>query len=256
MTGWVSDGRGWRRFHVSHSDISRSANVIVLGVKDAVVMLKIFMDEDETVQCGVICRVSVGEQVSHVKISPDGVFIAVGDVHGTLHIITQLETENKKKEWGIAGICAGQQGEITAVDWSAAKYQDSHIIRSWAHLQDCFYWNPSTLEHLPDIHEVRNLSWSSDNCMTAAPVIGVWYSKQASTGCLTSIDTNHSKTLVGVGDDRGSVSLFTYPCLKKGMYCHSYQAHRSVHMVRFSACGSHLLTTGQNDCCLIQWLLV
>jgi len=46
---------------------------------------------------------------------------------------------------------------------------------------------------------------------------GIWHSKQAQDADITAVDVNPKKTVVAMGDSHGYISMFRYPCTKKGV---------------------------------------
>lgn len=47
--------------------------------------------------------------------------------------------------------------------------------------------------------------------------LGIWHSKQAQDANITAVDVNPKKTVVAMGDCQGYISMFRYPCTKKGV---------------------------------------
>ena len=54
---------------------------------------------------------------------------------------------------------------------------------------------------------------------------GIWHSKQAQDADITAVDVNTKKTVVAMGDSQGYISMFRYPCTKKGVSCYAKYVH-------------------------------
>ena len=71
------------------------------------------------------------------------------------------------------------------------------------------------------------------------------------------MDRSTDSTLLAVGDDRGRIRLFRYPCLDRGSACRVDRGHAShLTKLRFTADTGRLLSLGGNDNALLEWSVV
>ncbi len=60
--------------------------------------------------------------------------------------------------------------------------------------------------------------------------------------------------IVATGDSHGNLKIFKFPCFVKGSGYKIYRGHSgSVATLGFSSSGSHCISVGKNDRCILQW---
>ncbi|CAB1351808.1 unnamed protein product, partial [Coregonus sp. 'balchen'] len=154
------------------------------------------------------------EQLSVMRYSPDGSFLAVGSHDNFIYIYNVTESGRRYSRYGK---CNGHSSFITHLDWS----KDGKYVMSNSGDYEILY------------------------C--------VWLEGSDGTD-INALCRSHSERVVAVADDFCKVHLFQYPCPKPKAPNHSYEGHGShVTNVRFTHCDSHLLSMGGKDTCILQW---
>ncbi|KAK2187511.1 hypothetical protein NP493_163g03000 [Ridgeia piscesae] len=237
---------------ISCIDINKDATLLATGSSDGQVgQFSIQEDIQDGIFLTEICSVSVGiNQLTTVKLSPDGLRIVAGDVKGGLHIVAQAETEEDGLQWQLVATCKGHKGSVTGLDWSETKHKNTFIVRSSSSSTELCFWHGETCTRHDNDMLLRNMQWTSNQCKLGFFISGIWHSKQAQDADITAVDVNPKKTVVAMGDSHGYISMFRYPCTKKGVYCHVDKTpHACVHDLRFTS--TRMLTVG--DLGVVQW---
>ena len=82
---------------------------------------------------------------------------------------------------------------------------------------------------------------------------GIWYDFSKGSD-INTVDRNPDADLLAVGDDRGRIRLFKYPCVRKGAEHRTVRGHAShLTCLKFLADGETLLSLGGNDNTMLQW---
>uniref|UniRef100_A0AAR2LWF0 HELP domain-containing protein n=1 Tax=Pygocentrus nattereri TaxID=42514 RepID=A0AAR2LWF0_PYGNA len=182
------------------------------------------------------------EQLSVIRYSPDGSFVAVGSHDNFIYIYSVTEGGRRYTRFGK---CTGHSSFITHLDWS----KDGKYIMSNSGDYEILYCKCSTL--CPSRSKDRE--WASYTCVLGFHVMGVWLEGSDGTD-INALCRSHSERVVAVADDFCKVHLFQYPCPKPKAPSHRYEGHGShVTNVRFTHCDSHLLSLGGKDACILQW---
>ncbi|KQK84121.1 echinoderm microtubule associated protein like 3 [Amazona aestiva] len=154
------------------------------------------------------------EQLSVVRFSPDGSFLAIGSHDNFIYIYSVTEGGRKYTRFGR---CTGHSSFITHLDWS----KDGHFIMSNSGDYEILYW--------------------------------VWPDGSDGTD-INSLCRSHHERLVAVADDFCKVHLFQYPCACPKAPSHVYGGHGShVTNVRFTHDDEHLVSLGGKDTSVFQW---
>uniref|UniRef100_A0A8C5H565 HELP domain-containing protein n=1 Tax=Gouania willdenowi TaxID=441366 RepID=A0A8C5H565_GOUWI len=190
------------------------------------------------------------EQLSVIRYSPDGSFLAVGSHDNFIYIYNVTENGRRYSRFGK---CNGHSSFITHLDWST----DGKHIMSNSGDYEILYWDIAAgCKLLRNRFESKDREWASYTCVLGFHVMGVWLEGSDGTD-INALCRSHSERIVAVADDFCKVHLFQYPCPKPKAPSHRYEGHGShVTNVCFTHCDSHLLSMGGKDMCILQWRVV
>uniref|UniRef100_A0A674DW38 EMAP like 3 n=1 Tax=Salmo trutta TaxID=8032 RepID=A0A674DW38_SALTR len=187
------------------------------------------------------------EQLSVMRYSPDGSFLAVGSHDNFIYIYNVTESGRRYSRYGK---CNGHSSFITHLDWS----KDGKYIMSNSGDYEILYWDiAGGCKLLRNRYESKDREWASYTCVLGFHVMGVWLEGSDGTD-INALCRSHNERMVAVADDFCKVHLFQYPCPKPKAPNHIYEGHGShVTNVRFTHCDSHVLSMGGKDTCILQW---
>ncbi|KAM8747140.1 echinoderm microtubule-associated protein-like 3 isoform 1-T1 [Acanthopagrus schlegelii] len=187
------------------------------------------------------------EQLSVMRYSPDGSFLAVGSHDNFIYIYNVTESGRRYTRFGK---CNGHSSFITHLDWS----KDGKYIMSNSGDYEILYWDIAAgCKLLRNRFESKDREWASYTCVLGFHVMGVWLEGSDGTD-INALCRSHSERVVAVADDFCKVHLFQYPCPKPKAPSHKYDGHGShVTNVCFTHSDSHLLSMGGKDTCILQW---
>ncbi|KAG2469234.1 EMAL4 protein, partial [Polypterus senegalus] len=190
------------------------------------------------------------EQLSVVRYSPDGVYLAVGSHDNFIYIYMVTEAGRRYTRFGK---CTGHSSFITHLDWS----KDSKFIMSNSGDYEILYWDVAGgCKLIRNRFESKDREWASYTCVLGFHVIGVWLEGSDGTD-INALCRSHNERVVAVADDFCKVHLFQYPCPVPKAPSHRYDGHGShVTNVRFTYSDSHLISMGGKDMSILQWRLV
>uniref|UniRef100_A0A7N6F7C6 HELP domain-containing protein n=1 Tax=Anabas testudineus TaxID=64144 RepID=A0A7N6F7C6_ANATE len=190
------------------------------------------------------------EQLSVMRYSPDGSFLAVGSHDNFIYIYSVTENGRRYNRFGK---CNGHSSFITHLDWS----KDGKYIMSNSGDYEILYWDIAAgCKLLRNRFESKDREWASYTCVLGFHVMGVWLEGSDGTD-INALCRSHSERMVAVADDFCKVHLFQYPCPKPKAPSHKYDGHGShVTNVCFTHSDSHLLSMGGKDTCILQWKVV
>ncbi|XP_041842455.1 echinoderm microtubule-associated protein-like 3 isoform X1 [Melanotaenia boesemani] len=190
------------------------------------------------------------EQLSVMRYSPDGSFLAVGSHDNFIYIYSVTESGRRYTRFGK---CNGHSSFITHLDWST----DGKYIMSNSGDYEILYWDIAAgCKLLRNRFESRDREWASYTCVLGFHVIGVWLEGSDGTD-INALCRSHSERVVAVADDFCKIHLFQYPCPKPKAPSHRYDGHGShVTNVCFTHNDSHLLSMGGKDTCILQWKMI
>uniref|UniRef100_A0A8C4H7K4 EMAP like 3 n=1 Tax=Dicentrarchus labrax TaxID=13489 RepID=A0A8C4H7K4_DICLA len=190
------------------------------------------------------------EQLSVMRYSPDGSFLAVGSHDNFIYIYNVTESGRRYTRFGK---CNGHSSFITHLDWS----KDGKYIMSNSGDYEILYWDIAAgCKLLRNRFESKDREWASYTCVLGFHVMGVWLEGSDGTD-INALCRSHSERMVAVADDFCKVHLFQYPCPKPKAPSHRYEGHGShVTNVCFTHSDSHLLSMGGKDTCILQWKVV
>ncbi|KAF3836751.1 hypothetical protein F7725_004215 [Dissostichus mawsoni] len=147
------------------------------------------------------------EQLSVMRYSPDGSFLAVGSHDNFIYIYNVTESGRRYIR---SGKCNGHSSFITHLDWS----KDGKYIMSNSGDYEILYWDIAAgCKLLRNRFESKDREWASYTCVLGFHVMGVWLEGSDGTD-INALCRSHSERMVAVADDFCKVHLFQYPCPK------------------------------------------
>ncbi|XP_041121888.1 echinoderm microtubule-associated protein-like 1 isoform X3 [Polyodon spathula] len=189
------------------------------------------------------------EQLSVMRYSPDGHFLAIGSHDNYIYIYGVSDSGRK---YSRVGKCSGHSSFITHLDWSV----DSQYLMSNSGDYEILYWVPSACKQVVSVEATRDIEWASCTCTLGFQVFGLWPEGSDGTD-INGVCRSHDKKLLVTGDDFGKVHLFSYPCSQFRAPSHIYGGHSShVTNVNFLHDDSYLISTGGKDMSIMQWRVV
>uniref|UniRef100_A0A8C2R4Q5 EMAP like 1 n=1 Tax=Capra hircus TaxID=9925 RepID=A0A8C2R4Q5_CAPHI len=185
------------------------------------------------------------EQLSVMRYSPDGNFLAIGSHDNCIYI---YGVSDNGRKYTRVGKCSGHSSFITHLDWS--------FLVSNSGDYEILYWVPSACKQVVSVETTRDIEWATYTCTLGFHVFGVWPEGSDGTD-INAASRAHEKKLLSTGDDFGKVHLFSYPCSQFRAPSHVYSGHSShVTNVDFLCDDSHLVSTGGKDTSIMQWRVV
>ncbi|XP_072491871.1 echinoderm microtubule-associated protein-like 4 isoform X8 [Notamacropus eugenii] len=190
------------------------------------------------------------EQLSVMRYSKDGTFLAVGSHDNFIYLYVVSESGRKYSRYGK---CIGHSSYITHLDWSP----DNKYIMSNSGDYEILYWDiPSGCKLIRNRSDCKDIDWTTYTCVLGFQVFGVWPEGSDGTD-INALVRSHNRKVIAVADDFCKVHLFQYPCSKPKAPSHKYNGHSShVTNVSFTHNDSHLISTGGKDMSIIQWRVV
>uniref|UniRef100_A0A672RCK9 Echinoderm microtubule-associated protein-like 1 n=1 Tax=Sinocyclocheilus grahami TaxID=75366 RepID=A0A672RCK9_SINGR len=189
------------------------------------------------------------EQLSVMRFSPDGNFLAIGSHDNYIYIYAVAENG---KKYSRVGKCSGHSSFITHLDWSV----DSQYLVSNSGDYEILYWIPSVCKQVVSVETTRDIEWATFTCILGFHIFGLWPDGSDGTD-INAVCSSNAKKLLITGDDFGKVHLFSFPCSQSRAPCHIYGGHSShVTNVNFLNDDSQLISTGGKDMSVMQWRVV
>ncbi|XP_074005788.1 echinoderm microtubule-associated protein-like 1 isoform X2 [Numenius arquata] len=221
-----------------------SASVVAVGTLTG----RWFVFDTETKDL-VTVHTDGNEQLSVMRYSPDGNFLAIGSHDNCIYIYSV--SENGRKYTRI-GKCSGHSSFITHLDWSV----NSQYLVSNSGDYEILYWVPSACKQVVSVETTRDIEWATYTCTLGFHVFGVWPEGSDGTD-INAVCRSHGRKLLSTGDDFGKVHLFSYPCSQFRAPSHVYGGHSShVTNVDFLCEDTHLISTGGKDTSIMQWRVI
>ncbi|NXS92221.1 EMAL1 protein, partial [Jacana jacana] len=218
-----------------------SASVVAVGTLTG----RWFVFDTETKDL-VTVHTDGNEQLSVMRYSPDGNFLAIGSHDNCIYIYSV--SENGRKYTRI-GKCSGHSSFITHLDWLV----NSQYLVSNSGDYEILYWIPSACKQVVSVETTRDIEWATYTCTLGFHVFGVWPEGSDGTD-INAVCRSHGRKLLSTGDDFGKVHLFSYPCSQFRAPSHVYGGHSShVTNVDFLCEDTHLISTGGKDTSIMQW---
>jgi echinoderm microtubule-associated protein-like 6 len=180
--------------------------------------------------------------ISDLKYSPSGHALAAAGMDRHIHIY-----KTGSSQYTRVACCRGHSSVVRHMDWSS----DGTTIQSMCSAYEVLFWDGCSGKQTTNCQ--RDTQWSTWTCTLGFPVMGIWSAGSNGTD-INSVDRNAAGTLVASADDCGLVKLFNFPCVVHDAphrACIGHAAH--VTCVRFSANGTHLVSTGGADRSVFQF---
>ncbi|KAJ7345175.1 hypothetical protein JRQ81_001125 [Phrynocephalus forsythii] len=189
------------------------------------------------------------EQLSTMRYSPDGNFLAIGSHDNCIYIYS---VNDNGRKYSRIGKCSGHSSFITHLDWSA----NSQYLVSNSGDYEILYWIPSACKQVVSVETTRDIEWATYTCTLGFHVFGVWPEGSDGTD-INAVCRSQGRKLLSTGDDFGKVHLFSYPCSQFRAPSHMYGGHSShVTNVDFLYEDTHLISTGGKDTSIMQWRVI
>ncbi|RLN68841.1 hypothetical protein BBJ28_00002720 [Nothophytophthora sp. Chile5] len=187
------------------------------------------------------------QAISELKFSPDGSVLAVGS-HDHKIYLYRLDPRNASKIVKAATFDK-HQSYITHLDFSA----DGSVIQSNCGAYELLFSSAATGKQITSASSTKDTQWQSWTCTLGWPVQGIW--PRCSDGTdVNAVARNSREDLLVTSDDFGLVKLYRYPCTVAHASSVDQRGHSShVTNVRWSHNDSHVISTGGNDRCVMEW---
>ncbi|XP_048456105.1 echinoderm microtubule-associated protein-like 1 isoform X4 [Rhincodon typus] len=131
------------------------------------------------------------EQLSVMRYSPEGNFLAIGSHDNYIYIYTVNENGRK---YSRVGKCSGHSSFITHLDWST----DSQYLMSNSGDYEILYWMPSVCKQVVSVEQVRDVEWATYTCTLGFHVFGVWPEGSDGTD-INAVCRSNDKKLLSTG---------------------------------------------------------
>ncbi|KAB1278314.1 Echinoderm microtubule-associated protein-like 1 [Camelus dromedarius] len=228
----------------SSTDLMELGSVVAVGTLTG----RWFVFDTETKDL-VTVHTDGNEQLSVMRYSPDGNFLAIGSHDNCIYI---YGVSDNGRKYTRVGKCSGHSSFITHLDWSV----NSQFLVSNSGDYEILYWIPSACKQVVSVETTRDIEWATYTCTLGFHVFGVWPEGSDGTD-INAACRAHEKKLLSTGDDFGKVHLFSYPCSQFRAPSHVYSGHSShVTNVDFLCDDSHLISTGGKDTSIMQWRVI
>ncbi|XP_069493922.1 echinoderm microtubule-associated protein-like 1 isoform X4 [Ambystoma mexicanum] len=189
------------------------------------------------------------EQLSVMRYSPDGNFLAIGSHDNYIYI---YGVSDNGRKYTRVGKCSGHSSFITHLDWSVSS---QHLVSNSGDYE-ILYWVPTSCKQVVSVETTRDLEWATYTCTLGFHVFGVWPEGSDGTD-INAIARSLEKKILATGDDFGKVHLFSYPCSQFRAPSHAYGGHSShVTNVDYLYEDTHLVSTGGKDMSIMQWRVI
>ncbi|XP_065069605.1 echinoderm microtubule-associated protein-like 6 [Rhopilema esculentum] len=183
------------------------------------------------------------EELSDIKFSPDGKFVAAASHDNMLDIYS---VKRGKK----CATCTGNSSYLTHFDWDKRGQMIQTNSGAREHL---LFEAPSGKRKTMSIDAVARVDWATFTCVIGPTVRGI-FPPMTDVTDVNATSRSKDYKLIASGDDFGQVKLFQYPVLQRGARPRVYKGHCShVTNVRWTNDDKFLLSTGGMDASLLVW---
>ncbi len=186
--------------------------------------------------------------IKEVEFSPDGHILAVGDSEGNLdlYLVPTFKPSFKLKR---------STSEICHIDWST----DSRYIQMQDMDSNLYYFDAQKGVPLPEgAKQLRDEKWKYSICTIGWPIQGIYQPNMLNA---TYICADRSperlsglSQMIAVGDTMSFIRVFRYPCIRIDAKYLELRGHSGpITALTFNEAGTHLLTIGGSDRCVMIW---
>jgi len=182
--------------------------------------------------------------------SPDQQYLAVGSHDDSLYIYKITDGEYSL-HWAVTFV---HSSAILGLDWSRDSRYLRAVDQAYAKL---FYDVTESQQVMEGMSTLTDTAmWQSVTSKLGWDVNGV-YPQGADGTDVNGVDATADRTLVAVGDDRGSVCVYRYPVVRNSHACARLSGH-SEHVPRAKwyegdSQARYLISAGGYDRTYIQW---
>ena len=193
------------------------------------------------------------KHITEMKWSKNGKTIAVGSWDSNIYIY-DIDFENKSGiKVTLSSTIEQHNSYISHLDFSA----DYQFLQSNCGAYELCFFEVDTGLYIPGASRLKDVKWETQTCVLGWPVQGMWPPQNDGTD-ITSLDctmeSRFNNPIIAAGDSYGIVKLSRYPCTSQGANTKRYKAHHgAISKVRWTPCGSHLITIGELDQSVMIW---
>jgi WD40 repeat protein len=217
-------------------DVDPGGELIAVGLSSSAVSLLVIENSVAgTVvlsECGF--RKDCKEQVSDVKFSGSGEFLAVGSHDNSVYVYACVESTpapkkgdrgevlRAKRQFSLRPVhrLRGHSGYITHLDWS----RDENLLKSTCGAYELLVWDIVSGRLATGTVEA-DTKWNTHTCVLGFSVMGIWPKYSDGTD-INAISVSQKKKIIATADDFGAMSLFNFPCVVSAAPKRAYNGHR------------------------------
>ncbi|CAB4035433.1 echinoderm microtubule-associated -like 6 [Paramuricea clavata] len=182
------------------------------------------------------------EEISDVKFSPDGKFLAVAS-HDNFVDIYSVKRGKR------VGVCKGHSSYVTHVDWEV---KGKLLLTNSGAREHLLFEAPRAMRKTMNDTALMRVEWETVTGVLG-PNLRVFPPGTDVTDVNTSCRSKDQRVLA-TGDDFGHVKLFNYPVTVNGAKFRQFTGHSShVTNVRWTSDDKMLVTTGGMDTSVLIW---
>lgn len=183
------------------------------------------------------------EEISDVKFSPDGKFLAVAS-HDNFVDIYSVKRGKR------VGVCKGHSSYVTHVDWDV---KGKLLLTNSGAREYLLFEAPRAMRKTMNDTAVMRVEWATVTGVLGPNLRGIFPPATDITDVNSSCRSKDERVLA-TGDDFGHVKLFNYPASVHGAKFRQFNGHSShVTNVRWTNDDKMLVTTGGMDTSVLVW---
>jgi microtubule-associated protein-like 6 len=185
--------------------------------------------------------------LTEIKYSPSGGFIAIGSFDNKIYVY------NVAEGYSCCATITRHQSFIRSLDFS----EQSDWLQSNCAAYELMFFEADTGLFIPAPSRLRDVVWSTQNCMMGWAVQGIWQPQKDGTditACECNLFRAGNGPVVVSGDNYGRIKLWRYPCTSNAANSKTYKAGSGqITRLRFAAGDSMLLSLTGADKAIFQW---
>ncbi|KAJ1447589.1 hypothetical protein M885DRAFT_471813 [Pelagophyceae sp. CCMP2097] len=164
------------------------------------------------------------------------------------------------EEYEAVGQCRRHLLPVRCFDFST----DSKWLRSCCDGGQLYFFNANSGQFQSNISALKDVRWATETCTLGYGVSGARKRAEEDGATITSCDRARGPTdgpesgggYLASGDSYGRVRLQRWPAAKKEALQLDYRAHSGrIASAVFNSDQTHLITVGEDDRCIMQWIL-